>query len=153
MDLGIYWREGCFRPSGAPLLDEKLINDPLVGLRQTGLEAVFKPFEKALDHLLRAKNKPELCSDVITDAYEALEALAKSVTGRDRDLSANRESFFQKIQAPDEYKQFLRAYQEYGNRFRHAGSRERSKPTASYKMAESFVYVTGMFIRLATSPA
>jgi hypothetical protein len=149
VDLGITWKDGCFWPTGAKVLDDKLVNDPLDWLRQADLKTVVQPFEKALTHLLRARQKPEFCSDAMTDAYEATEAMAKIVTGRDGDLSKNRELFIEKVRASQEYKQILRDYIDYGCRFRHAAAIDRPKPTASYHETESFIYLSGLFIRLA----
>ena len=79
-----------------------------------------------------------------------LEALAKTVTGRpDKDLSANREMFLAKVKASDEYKQLLKDYIDYANRFRHAEREGQRRPELSRKEVESFVYLTGVFIRLA----
>jgi hypothetical protein len=93
IDLGIQWENGQFIWSGAALLDEHLVNDPLRWLRSPGYETVLLPFEKALGHFLHASTRPELLSDVVTDMYEALEALARIVTGRDRDLAGNQQLF------------------------------------------------------------
>jgi len=150
VDLGIRWENGRFIRSGAALLDEGLVNNPLRWLRSSGCEAVRTPFEKGLSHFLHASKRPELLTDVVTDMYESLEALAKIVTGRpDKDLSANREMFLSKVKASDEYKQLLKDYIDYANRFRHAEREGQRRPELSSKEVESFVYLTGVFIRLA----
>ncbi len=151
VDLGVRWEHGQFRRHGARLLDDRLVNDPLGWLRAKGYETVYTPFEKSLAHLLRAERDPSLLSDVVTDGYEALEALAKVVTGRDADLSANRELFNRTVKASDEYKVLLQGYISYANAFRHAAELGRSKPAISLREAESFVYMTGVFVRLAMS--
>ncbi len=151
VDIGIRWETGHFYPKGAALLDEKLVNEPLRWLRETGHTTVAAPLEKALDHLLRSQAKPELLTDVVTDAYEALEALAKIMTARDKDLSANAEGFIAKVKASDAYKTLLKDYIEYANKFRHAAKEGRPKPALSASEVESFVYLTGVFIRLAIS--
>jgi hypothetical protein len=111
------------------------------------------PFEKGLRHFLESLNKPDLLSDVVTDLYEAVEALAKIVTGRDKDLSANREQFLSRVRAAEEYKPLLRWYIEYANEFRHAADRGTPKPSLSAAEVESFVYLTGLFIRFALQAA
>lgn len=151
VDLGVRWDSGRFRRSEARLLDESLVNDPLRWLRAKGMETVYAPFQKGLGHLLHAQRDPSLLADVVTDAYEALEALAKIVTGRDADLSATREAFIKAVKASDEYKVLLQVYISYANSFRHAAELGRSKPAISLREAESFVYMTGVFIRLAMS--
>ncbi len=68
-----------------------------------------KPFEKGLKHLLEAHVKQDQLLDVITDMYEAVEALAKIVTERpNKDLSGNREMFISKVGASDAYKVLLK---------------------------------------------
>jgi hypothetical protein len=150
-DLGVRWENGLFYPSGAKLLDDRLVNDSLHWVRDKGYENVSAPLEKALRHLLDVKKRPDLGEDVITDAYEALEALAGIVTGRPQsDLSANRELFIKNVKASDAYKKLLREYIEYANVIRHAKEQSQPRPKVSLAEAESFLYLTGIFIRLAT---
>jgi hypothetical protein len=151
VDLGIRWNDGKFLPSGAKLLDDTLVNESLKWLREKNYRAVLAPFEKGLEHLLRARAKPELLLDVVTDAYEALEALAKILTGKDRTLDANRELFLSKVNASDEYKKILHQYCEYAHNFRHGAIDPTKKRSIAYSEAESFVYLTGVFLRLAIS--
>jgi hypothetical protein len=147
VDLGVRWGEkpGHFIPTGAPSLDEALVNDPLSWMSGDALKTVRSPFEKGLRHYIESSKRPELLGDVVTDLYEALEATTKIVTGRDADLSGNRELFISRVRASAEYKLLLKQYIEYANRFRHAGDR----PESSRAEAESFIYLTGLFIRLA----
>ena len=149
-DLGVTWREGVFYPSGAQLLDERLANDPLHWLRAQKYQTVVQPFEKGLRHLLDARKRPELAEDVVTDLYESLEALAKIVTGRaQKDLSANQELFLAEVNASEGYKRILKEYVAYANGFRHAKEQGKPRPKISIEEAESFVYLTGVFVRLA----
>lgn len=92
INLGIQWHNGVFTRKGAKLLDENLVNEPLHWLSDSGYDNVKKPFEKSLGHFLESAKKPELLSDAITDAYEALEALTKIICGNKKDLAGNRET-------------------------------------------------------------
>ena len=150
-DIGVRWEGGRFIPEGARLLDDKLVNDPLRWLRERGHENVLSPYQKGLQHFLQSHNNPALLSDVVTDMYEALEALAKSMTGRDDDLSANQELFIKNVKASDGYKRLLKVYIEYANDFRHAAEPGTVRPTPSAGEVENFIYLTGTFIRLAMS--
>jgi hypothetical protein len=153
-DLGIGWEAGQFIRRGAALLDEALVDEPLHWLRREGFKSVLDPFDKGLKILLEVhlKKEPQRLSNVVTDMYEALEALAKMVTGRSElTLDANREAFVQKVGASEEYKRILKEYVDYAHRFRHAPSDKRPRPQLSYPEAESFVYLTGLFLRLAMS--
>lgn len=53
-DLGIRWENGRFIPSGAKLLDEKLVNESLRWLSEKRYESVLNPFSKGLEHFLHA---------------------------------------------------------------------------------------------------
>jgi hypothetical protein len=150
VDLGIRWEKGKFLRSGAKLLDDQLVNKPLHWLGDKKYGTVLAPFSKGLHHFVEAQKRPELLADVITDMYEALEALAKIITGRqDKDLSANRELFLKQVKASDAYKVLLKDYIEYANNFRHALKEGEKRPALSEGEVESFVYLTGIFIRLA----
>jgi len=151
VDLSIEWTNGRFKKKGAKLLDEKLVNESLRWLSDKKYESVLNPFSKGLEHFLHAENRPELLSDVITDTYEALEAIAKIVTGREtKDLSGNAELFIKKLGVSDSYKRILKGYISYANEFRHALQESKEKPNLSIPEVESFIYMTGLFIRLAT---
>lgn len=150
VDLGIGWRPPIFVRTGAPVLDEHLVNKPLRWLSEPKYKSVRQPFEKGLSHYLEAQNRPDRLADVITDMYEAVEALAKIVTGRPgKDLSGNVERFISEINASKHYKALLRNYISYGNEFRHAEREGRPRPPLSEPEVESFIYLTGLFIRLA----
>ncbi len=63
--------------------------------------------------------------------------------------SANRELFISNVKASKEYKKILVEYINYANEFRHASKEGKNKPAISQQEAESFIYLTGLFIRLA----
>ncbi len=150
VDLGIDWRPPHFFPTGARLLDDKLVNDQLHWLRDRNYNTVLRPFQEGLSHLMESDQNPQLLGDVVTDMYESVEALAKIVTARpNKDLSANREPFISKVKMSDHYKKLLREYIAYANEFRHAEQEQKPRPSISRPEAESFVYLTGLFIRLA----
>ncbi len=149
LDIGIRWQGGKFWPKGAELLDEQLVNDPLKWLRQNRHSTVIDPFEKALRHFLEAESRPEVRSDVITDAYEALEALAKIILDNDRDLLQNREKFVSKIKGKEFHKKILKEYVDYGCKYRHGANPKSPRPQPTIAEAEFFLYFTGTFIRLA----
>ena len=151
VDLGVRWRDGKFYRAGAEELDTELVNKSLDWLKKQGYQTVRGPFEKALSHLLHAVAHPERLSDVITDAKEALEALAKKVTGKEGTLEKLAELFLSKVHASNEYKVILRDYCDYANKFRHGAAEPAQKPKLSYAETESFVYLTGLFIRLVIS--
>jgi len=150
IDIGIKWENGQFLPVGAKELDKTLVNDSLKWLRKHRFNLVLIPFEKGLSHYLHSTNKPQLYADVITDMYESLEALAKLACQNDKDLSANRELFLSRIKATEEYKAILKEYINYANKFRHGTSKLKRKPVVNKPEVESFIYLTGLFIRLVT---
>lgn len=150
VDLGVKWEKGQFLPSGATLLDDKLVDDVLHWLRNKEYSSVVEPFEKGLRHFLYSEKRPELLADVVTDMYVALEALSKIITDRHtKDLSANSELYISKVKASEAYKKILKEYIAYANEFRHAVEEGKKRPSISKREAESFMYLTGLFIRLA----
>lgn len=150
IDLGIQWRAGVFWPSGAKLLDEALVNEPLQWLSDLKYQNVIAPFEKGLRHFMEAPKHPERLADTVTDMYEALEAMAKVATGRpDKDLSGNRKLFVKKLGLSDYYKRMLKDYISYANEFRHAVEEDKERKPPLAQEVEAFIYTTGLFIRLA----
>lgn len=149
-DLGIEWRDGQFWRTGAKLLDEKLVNEDLKWLADQGLEHVYEPFEKALRDYSESISRPEKLRDVITDMHEALEAMAKIVTGKDQDLSGNREKFISQLNLTKFHREMLKLYIDYANRmFRHAQAPEAERNEIFNSEAENFIYFTGIYIRFA----
>jgi hypothetical protein len=149
VDLGITWKNGQFYPTGAKLLDEHLVNESLKWLSANAYSTVLEPFEKGLRHLLHSNKRPELKADCITDMYEAVEALAKIITEKDKDLSANKELFISKLNVSNDYKAVLRGllneYIDYGCKFRHAGK----KKIPTLNETENYIYLSGSIIRAA----
>jgi hypothetical protein len=146
-DIGIQFVNGFFIPSGSKLLDDKLINDSLLQMNVPEFASVLAPFEKGLRDFIDSAFNPLRLKDSITDVYESLEALAKIITGRDKDLSANRELFISTLGLNVYYRNILGQYIEYACEFRH-GQAE-LKPTPERNEVETFIYLTGIFIRLA----
>ena len=151
IDLGIRWSDeyGIFLPAGARLLDHALVNENLKWLAENKYEGVRLPLEKGLHFFLEAHKKPEKLADVITDVYEALEALAKVVTGKERDLSKNAELFISELSLSNHYKKMLKDYISYACDYRHAVGKGRTKTPPKRNEVEAFIYTTGLFIRLA----
>jgi len=149
-DLGVSWDGHAFMPSGAQELDEALINQPLRWLADEQYKSVRSPFEKALQHYLESLQQPNKLADVITDSHEALEAMAKIVTGRhNKDLSANSELFISKLSISESYKRLLKDYISYAQQFRHAAAQTSPRQSPDRNETESFLYMTGIFLRLA----
>lgn len=150
IDLEIEWKSGVFKKTGAKLLDEELINEPLQWLDDLKYKNVLNPFKKGLSHYMEAQKNPEKLSDTVTDMYEALESMAKVVTGRDnKDLSGNRELFVSKLGLSDYYKKMLKDYIEYACEYRHGVEPTKKREPPKPNEVESFIYMTGLFIRLA----
>ncbi len=57
-DLGIEWRPPMFVPTGARLLDDRLVNDPLDWLSDPKYQTVYDAFAKGLSHFLETEGKP-----------------------------------------------------------------------------------------------
>lgn len=148
-DLGIEWHDGSFWPSGAKLLDEALLNENLKWLQEKTLHGVLVPFEKGLRHFLEAHKQPGKLADTVTDMYEALEAMAKLVTGKDKDLSGNKEKFICMLKLSHYYNRMLGDYIDYANEYRHGIGKDVKRELPKRNEVEAFFYTTGLFIRLS----
>jgi hypothetical protein len=149
VDLNVEWDNGIFRKRGAELLDNHLVREPMKWLADAKYENVLAPFRKGLAHYLEASKNPEKLADTITDIYEALEAMAKIITGRNRDLSANRELFVSKLRLGGQYGKMLSDYIDYANDYRHGTEPSKARENPNPNEVEAFIYTTGLFIRLA----
>ncbi len=118
-DVGVSWENGIFTRKGAELLDDKIVNESLRWLADPKYQNVLVPFQKGLSHLLEGTKDSQRYGDAVTDMYEALEAMAKIVTGKPtKDLSALREEFIAKLRLPETHKIMLKQYIDYGCDFR-----------------------------------
>ena len=149
-DVGVSWKNGIFTRRGAELLDESLVNGPLRWLAEPEYETVLAALERGLTHFLEGTKDRQRFGDAVTDMYEALEAMAKVVTGKpSKDLSSLREEFIAKLRLLEIHKAMLKDYIEYGCDFRHAIEKGQKRTWPLEHEAENFIYLTGLFIRLA----
>ena len=145
--LGIQWRDGLFYPSGAELLDEELVNEPLKWLADPTYKNVLAPLKKGLTHYLEASNNPEKLADTVTDMYEALEALAKIITERpQKDLSANAELFVNNLKLSEYYRKMVKDYIDYANQYRHAIEQTKTRTKPKPNEVEAFIYIQPVFL-------
>jgi hypothetical protein len=108
------------------------------------------PFVRGIKSLIEAVNNEERRREVIRDMYESLEALSMIKTGKTKkELSGNMEKYLRIAGISNEYHHILKQYIVYGNRIRHATGKNDEILKISYKEVESFVYLTGVFIRLS----
>src|SRR5262249_19705609 len=146
VDVGVSWQDGWFIRKGAALLDGTLVNEPLHWLSEPKYETVLTPFKKGLSHFLEGTKDPQRFGDAITDTYEALEAMAKIVTGKPtKELSALREEFVSTLRLPETHKIMLKQYIDYGCEFRHALESNQKRAWPLEHEAENLVYLTGLF--------
>jgi hypothetical protein len=150
IDLGVEWKNGIFQPSGAKLLDEELVNEPMKWLAEPKYKNVLQPFQKGMRHYLEATKDQSKLQDTITDMYEALEALARIVNGNDKNLSANAAQFVDNLGLSEYYTKMLNEYCQYAHQYRHAVRQAKGRIPPKPQEVEAFIYVTGLFIRLAT---
>lgn len=149
-DVGVSWQNGIFTKKGAELLDEKLVNESLRWLAEPKYENVLIPFQKGLSHFLQGTKEPQRFGDAVTDMYESLEAMAKIATGKPtKELSALQQEFVSKLRLPETCKAMLKEYIDYGCDFRHALEMGQKRAWPLEHEAENFVYLTGLFLRLA----
>lgn len=151
--LKIRWENGYFLPRGADELDKTLIDEVLSWLSNSEYQNVKNTFANSLDYLNSGRSNQIDLKSSIREAYESLETLSKIITGKtNSDLSENRERFVKSLKLNKEYATFLSSelqnYIKYGNYYRHGKTDPKSIRVPNFSEAESFVYLTGVFIRL-----
>ncbi len=150
MDLGISFdqEKGIFYPSGAKLLDEQLVNENLKWLQD--FPKVAQPYDKGLQFFLEARNDSKKLEEVVSNIYKALEAFSHIVCDNTNELTNNQEAFLKKIGLSKNsyYMNIFKNYLNYANKFRHAEGDPQYHPNLDYAEVETFVYLTGLFIRL-----
>jgi len=75
--------------------------------------------------------------------------MAKTATGRDKALLANKEKFISVLELNDHYKKMLGAYIEYANQYRHAVKPSEKREIPKRNEVEAFYYITRIFVRLS----
>lgn len=147
VDLGVRWNHGQFVQSRAIFLDETLVDDVFRWLQEKNYENVLEPYRRGLAYFLQAENHPEMLADVVTEIYTSFEELVKNITNTD--LSTNKELFINTIKVSYQYKNLLREYIKYANECNNAVQLGENHHSLSLYEVESFIYLTGIFIRLA----
>jgi hypothetical protein len=139
LDLGVRWKKGMFYPSGAKVLDERLVEDPFDWLddypeqKRDFVKAVQAFSEKRFD-------------DAVADCYKAAEGLARKILQNRRTLEKNREELLRRLGLSQEWKRLLSNYINYANEFaRHASDK---RDAVSPKEAHAYLYSTGLLVRL-----
>lgn len=142
LDLGIRWKLGMFYQSGAGVLDEKLIEDPLEWISE--FPHVKDDYKKALSCLFK-KDYP----GVVDHCYLSFEGLVRGKLNNNRTLDKNKQELLKKIDISQQWKSFLDKFTDYANEFKRHASKNRKniKP----QEAEAFLYLTGLLIRLTIS--
>jgi hypothetical protein len=153
--LGIGWHDGVFWPQVAAALE-----DPIqrymhaLGLRDEGFASVATAYMHGRRRLEEAGTDENELKDVIVSMYEALEGVAKMITGRDRTLNANQKLLARELRLPVQFEGILTQLVDYGNTYRHApalreSTTRPSRPTIRRNLAEAYTHLVGAFIRLA----
>lgn len=139
IDIGVKWADGEFYPSGAKILDEKLIDDPLGWLQK------YPPIKEHYGNALKDYYNKQY-NDSVGNCYLALEGFVRSVLGNDRTLDNNKEDLLKYIDISQEWKAILNKFIDYANEYkRHASKKlHEVKP----REVEAFVYFTGLLLRL-----
>lgn len=150
VELGVVWNDGKFWPSGAGILHEKLVSEPLKWLANPKYEGVLEPFQKGLRHYKEASNDPTKLKDAVIQMYEALEALARIVNNNNANLKANAERFVNNLKLSPSYAEMLKQWCEYIHSYRHAVKIGEKRIPPKHSEAEASIYITGLFVRLAT---
>lgn len=140
-DIGVRWKDGFFYPSGAEELDKPLIEETLTWLKD--YPSTEKDYRAALRHYAEGKTP----ADVMTNCYAAVEGMAQSILGNDRNLDNNKDALLGHIGVSSNWKAMLANYINYLHDHRHTRSEKRHNTVP--QEVEACVYMTGLVIRLA----
>jgi hypothetical protein len=151
VDVGVRWDHGHFAPSGATFLDESLVDEVLIALHEPQYEAVLEPYRRGLTQFRHAEHSPAVLADVVTNMSTAFAALVGEIM--EADLSTHPELLLNKVPVSASYKNVLRAYITYANECRQMAQGEHPQRCFSLPEVESFIYLTGMVIRLVLTTA
>jgi hypothetical protein len=144
INLGIFWKDGKFYPSGTKLLDKKLVEDVLDWLSKFPDEK--KDFENALKALMAKRD-----NDAISDCYNCVEGTVRKILNSKKTLDGNREDLLIKLNISQEWKSLLNNFITYANEYKRHASEKRHKTNPNE--VEAFVYLTGLIIRLCIKVA
>lgn len=148
LDINIKWNNGIFSRKGAELLDRELVDKTLEWLKIEEFETVYEPFQDSLEHLMKSSKEPDRLHDGISNAFEALEGMAKIVCSNEGTLHGNKSRLIKRMGVSPQYEKLLNIYIDIGNPHRHSGSSEKPKPDLTEHEVESYIYLTGIFLRL-----
>jgi len=140
-EIGVWWKDGMFYPSGAEELDKSLIGDTLTWLKD--YPSVEKYYRMALDRY----KEPKSLADVMTNCYKAVEGMAQNILGNDKNLDKNRNALLARIGLSDKWKAVVANYVAYMHDHRH--TRTKNRYDIAPQEVEACLYLTGLIIRLA----
>lgn len=139
IDLGVYWKDGKFLPSGAELLDQVLVKDLLDWLNE------FPNEKKDFDNSLKAFMTKRY-NDVIADCYNCVEGIVREILENNKVLDNNKDEFLKKLKISQEWKSIVNGFINYANEYKRHASDNRYKVNPNE--VEAFIYLTGLIIRL-----
>ncbi len=143
VDLGITFENDIIIKTGVSELDNVAVLEPLDWLSKYPTTRGY--FESALKYYL-AKQYP----DAMTNAYSALESLAKTVLGRERTLDNLIGELLSYLTLPTQWSSILGHFCHIAHEdsSRHGESEGNNGNDIDPKYAEAYIYFTGLMIRL-----
>jgi hypothetical protein len=151
--LNLRWVNDCFLPGGAKELDKNLVDDVLDWLSEPKYHNIRNHYASGLSYLLRGKTDVNDLISSIHDAYKTVETLSQFVLKNQKKLADNREKFISELKLSRDYSDFMRStlkeYIALGDKYRHGNVNSNDERKLKYDEVESFVYFTGVIIRLA----
>ena len=150
-DIGYIYRDGIIVKSGAKALDNKLILENMVWLRN--FPTCADRFNDAISDYLGKRY-----ANAITNAYASFESMVKTIlkTNSRFDKPETKADFLRWASLDKEWAQLLNNYCEIAHAFssRHGKSEEKNGLSdVSAEQTEFFIYITGTFLRLISRKA
>jgi|GEM_PF-1472425 len=145
-DLEIRWNEGMFYPSGAEALDEKLIDDILGVLQENNRKSIFIAYKKGIKEFLESRKDKSKLKNVVRDMQLALDETSK-VLLVDKNVGFKhllKDKNWDEIVKNKFYQKIFIQLNEFADKL----AKHKAEAAFNEHEVETFVYLTGIFIRL-----
>lgn len=146
IDLGVRWSSGMFYPSGAELLDEKLIDEILGILHAEDKKSILVAYQKGLKEFSESNKDKSKLKNVVRDMQLSLDETSKVLLG-DKNIGFKhllKDKNWDEIVKNKFYQKIFFQLNEFADKL----AKHKAEAEFDEYEVETFVYLTGIFIRL-----
>ncbi len=145
VDIGIKWSDGMFYKSGAPILDEVLIDNILGVLNNENGKRILASFQKGLKEFMEANKDNHKLKNAVLDMQLVLDEASKILLNEKNAGFSNllKDKNWDNIIKNKYYQKIFFQLNEFGDKLAKHNFTELDK-----NEVEIFIYLTGLFLRL-----